>query len=110
MKVVRINCEGINNTVSVDGESCTFYEAGLYRDGKDIVVMSEVVEHLTEREGVSESQVIFEIDLTDWEGKSEMMDVTLENGCICVWKNGVDITDNYNIDGWTRKDGEYTIY
>lgn len=110
MKEVRVNCKGIIKTVSVGGESCTFYEAGLYQDGKDVITMSEIVEHLTEREGVSEGHIIFEIYLTDCEGTSEMMDVTLENGCIYVWQNGVDVTDRYNIDGWTTENGEYTVY
>ena len=113
---IRINTNH-HNTVSFNGDTCTFTEAGLFsinpEDNSLIekTSMIEIIEHFLEKDAIeSENEVIFELDLTDCEGKSEMMDVTLENGCICVWENGVDVTDRYNIEGWTRKDGEYTIY
>lgn len=116
MEKIRINTSH-HNTVSFNGETCTFIEAGLFsinsEDNSLIekTSMLEIVEHFLEKDAIeNENEVIFEIDLTDLEGNSRVMDVTLENGCICIWDNGVDVTENYNINGWTRNEnGEYTI-
>jgi hypothetical protein len=57
MKTVTVNIA--KQTVTVDGETCNFYEAGLIPNGVVTVDADEIEEHLLEREG-EDAEITFE--------------------------------------------------
>jgi len=92
-------------------ESCSYNEAGF--TGRE--PMQEISDHLEDRfvvDGEPLNEVIFIMDLnpcddTDIDGNN--CEVTIQYGHLTIEKNGEDITDCFDLDGWSKEDGEYTI-